>query len=182
MSSPERTPGTAPVSPEAAVSGEALRAAMRHVPAAVTVVTVGGEEPRGITIASFSSVSLDPPLISFNVQRAARMYPLLERADRYAVHVLRADQVALSDRFAHPGLAGAEQFDGVPHLVGPGGLPLLQDVLAVFECRPWAIYDAGDHALFVGEVTAVAAADGGDPVLYFQRSYRTVGDLIAGRS
>jgi flavin reductase (DIM6/NTAB) family NADH-FMN oxidoreductase RutF len=163
------------------VSGDELRAAMRHVPAAVTVVTVGGEEPRGVTIASFSSVSLDPPLVSFNVQRGARVFPLLERAERYAVHVLGADQVGLSDHFADPDLSVEEQLGPVAHVVGENGLPLLEGMLAVLECEPYAIYDAGDHALFVGRVVRIRAEEDGDPVLYYLRSYRGVGGIIAHR-
>ncbi len=154
---------------------------MRHVPAAVTVVTVGGDEPRGVTIASFSSVSLDPPLVAFNVQKGARMFPLVERAERYAVHVLPAGRVDLSDHFADPELSGREQFEKVPHEVGRNGLPLLEGMLAVLECEPWAVYDAGDHALFVGRVVRISTGADGEPVLYYQRSYRQVGDVIADR-
>lgn len=164
------------------VDGEQLRAAMRHVPATVTIVTVGAPEPRGVTIASFSSVSLDPPLVSFNVQKGARVHPLIEAADRYAVHVLRSDQVALSDHFADPTLDGPRQFEGLNVVEGPDGLPILPDALAVFECEPWAVYDAGDHSLIVGRVIRVEALDEGEPVLYYQRSYRRVGEAIASRS
>lgn len=164
------------------VGGDDLRTAMRHVPAAVTVVTVGGDDPRGVTIASFSSVSLDPPLVTFNVQKEARMFPLLERAARYAVHVLPADHADLSDHFANPELSSSEQFGPVPHSRGRDGLPLIDHMLAVLECEPWAIYDAGDHALFVGRVVHITTAENGDPVLYYQRTYRSVGDVIAPRS
>ncbi len=164
------------------VDGDGLRTAMRFVPATVTVVTVGGREPRGVTIASFTSVSLDPPLVSFNVQRSARFHGLLSGARRFAVHVLASDQAGLSDRFADPGLDRDAQFAGVPHRVEPDGLPLLDGVLATFVCEPWAEYDAGDHSLFVGRVVEVSAVDAGEPVLYFLRSYRTVGGELARRA
>ena len=163
------------------VDGDLLRTAMRFVPATVTVVTVGGEEPRGVTIASFTSVSLDPPLVSFNVQRSARFYGLIRAAGRFAVHVLSAEQAHLSDRFANPVLDRAQQFDGVPFAEQPDGLPLLEGALATFVCEPWAEYDAGDHSLFVGRVVAIGALDQGEPVLYYQRSYRVVGAEVAPR-
>jgi len=163
------------------ITGDDLRNAMRHVPSAVTIVTVGGREPRGVTIASFSSVSLDPPLVSFNVQKEARVFPLLEHASRYAVHVLPADLVELSDHFADPDLSAAEQFGSVDHSTGEDGLPILGGMLAVLECEHWAVYDAGDHALFVGRVLRIHDGSGEDPVLYFRRSYRSVGAIIAER-
>jgi 3-hydroxy-9,10-secoandrosta-1,3,5(10)-triene-9,17-dione monooxygenase reductase component len=173
---------TTPNHPRDGITGDDLRVAMRHVPSAVTIITVGGREPRGVTIASFSSVSLEPPLISFNVQKDARVFPLLERASRYAVHVLPADRVGLSDHFADPNLSAEEQFGSVDHSTGEDGLPILAGMLAVLECEHWAIYDAGDHALFVGRVLRIEDGSGEDPVLYFRRSYRTVGGVIAERS
>lgn len=155
---------------------------MRHVPATVTVVTVGGEEPRGITIASFTSVSLDPPLVSFNVQKQARFHPLLEGVKLYAVHVLAAEQAHLSDRFADPNLEFEDQFRGLAHRTLESGLPVFDGALALFICEPYAVYDAGDHSLFVGRVVAVETVDEGSPVLYYRRSYRGVGGEIATRS
>lgn len=161
---------------EEKVDGEVLRAAMRRVPSPVTVVTAcGTDEMRGITIGSFTSASLDPPLISFNVEKGAQMHGVLVDCSHYAVHVLGDDQADLSERFARPDTAGSVQFDGIPFYLDERGLPVLEDVLVVFICRPYAVYDAGDHSIFLGEVVEVRSRHEGDPVLYFNRSYRLVG-------
>ena len=161
------------------IDGDVLRSIMRKVPSPVAVVTaVKNGEARGITISSFASASLDPPLISFNVGTDAQMHPLIHDAERYAVHVLTDRQVTLSNRFAIPDAHGADQFRGVPHSVEEDGLPVLDGVLAVFFCRPFAVYPAGDHSIIVGEVTAVQDGEPGRPVLYYNRSYREVGDEV----
>lgn len=159
------------------VNGEMLRAAMRRVPSPVTIVTAtDGREMRGITIGSFTSVSLTPPLISFNVAHASRMHALITaRTERFAVHILAEDQAHLSDHFAVPGRTGAEQFAGLAYRRDAGGTPLLDDVLAIFHCARYAVYPAGDHSLLIGEVLKVERRGEGTPLLYFDRSYRNVG-------
>lgn len=161
------------------VDGEQLRAVMRRVPSPVTVVTARGEEEmRGITIGSFTSTSLNPPLISFNVEREAQMHDVLAGAERYAVHVLRVDQAYLSNHFAVPDRTGAEQFEKVSYHTDDDGTPVLDGVLAVLHCRRYAAYEAGDHSIFVGEVEAIEAAEEAAPLLYFNRSYRSVGEEV----
>ncbi len=160
--------------------GEAFRQVMRRVPSPVTVVTAAtAEEMRGITIGSFTSVSLNPPLISFNVSHRARMHAVLLKAERFAVHLLRAEQVYLSQRFAEPGLSGAEQFAGLAYRVEGHGMPILEGVLAVLYCRPYSRLEAGDHTIFVGEVYDLEAHEDGLPVLYYNRAYRVVGETLA---
>ncbi|QXD15227.1 flavin reductase family protein [Rhodocaloribacter litoris] len=161
------------------LDGEALRDVMRLVPSPVTVVTArSGEEVRGITIGSFTSVSLDPPLVSFNVGRDARMHDLITRADRFAIHVLQEDQAHLSEHFALPDRAAGDQFDAVPHRLDPHGLPLLEDVLAVLVCRPYAVHEAGDHVIVVGEVMEARVGASGRPVLYCRRGYYGLGEPL----
>ena len=160
--------------------GEALRQVMRRVPSPVTVVTAAVDgEMRGITIGSFTSVSLDPPLISFNVSRRSRMHPLLLAARHFAVHILGAEQVALSRRFAEPGLSGAAQFEGLSYRVHTEGTPVLEGVLAVLHCRPYRTVEAGDHTIFVGEVMQIETFADGPPLLYYNRAYRAVGETLA---
>ena len=165
---------------ETKIDGDRLRAVMRRVPSPVTVVTAAGpEEVRGITIGSFTSVSLDPPLISFNVSRAARMHGLITSAERFAVHVLSDHQAHLSDHFALPDRTGAEQFADVEHEVNLHGTPVLEDALAVFHCRPYAVFEAGDHSLVIGEVLDVETSSEGGPILYYNRSYCGIGEEVA---
>ncbi|WP_456429457.1 flavin reductase family protein [Rhodocaloribacter sp.] len=162
------------------VDGEVLRNVMRRVPTPVTVVTAqSGGEARGITIGSFVSVSLDPPLITFNVHRKARMHAIITEADRYVVHILREEQAYLSERFARADLSGKEQFASVAFTPATeDGLPILNNVLAVLFCRPYAVYEAGDHSILVGKVEAVDLGVPGRPVLYYNRAYYAVGKAV----
>ena len=155
--------------------GEDLRAVMRHVPSPVTIVTFAGPDgARGITIGSFTSVSLVPPLISFNVMRGSSMHNVLLNAKSYAIQILRADQVALSERFAVPEISSEQQFEGVLHRVGIDAVPVIEDVLATILCSSHKVVPAGDHSLFIGEVLEVETVASGKPLIYYQQSYRTI--------
>lgn len=161
------------------IDGEVLRHVMRQVPSPVTVVTVqGAGEFRGITIGSFTSTSLRPPLISFNLSRDAQTYEALVTAERFAVHLLSDAQAHLADHFATPDLTGEEQFEAVPYQVDALGTPILIDALAVIHCTRHAIYDAGDHSIVVGRVVRIEHASQGAPLLYFDRTYRRVGEEV----
>ena len=153
---------------------------MRRVPAPVVVITARGEtEARGITIGSFTSVALDPPLVSFNVGRESRMYDVMEACSRYVVHVLSEEQVHLAKRFAVPGLTGEEQFQAVSSFTQAGeGPPLLADVSARLHCVPQDAIEAGDHTLYVGQVVEIDRPPDAGAVLYYQSSYRGVGSEL----
>lgn len=159
------------------VDGAALRAVMRHVPSPVTVVTLAGADgPRGVTIGSFVSVSLDPPLVSFNVRIDGTIHPHLLEAERFNIHILHAGQAALSNRFARPDATSEEQFEGLDYRQEPGMPPVLTDALAVFHCRPFALHPAGDHTLVLAEVEAIDAREEEMvPLLYYRQSYRVPG-------
>jgi 3-hydroxy-9,10-secoandrosta-1,3,5(10)-triene-9,17-dione monooxygenase reductase component len=156
--------------------GESLRHFMRRVPCPVTVVTAANaDEMRGITIGSFTSVSLDPPLICFNVARDAQMHDLIVSAPRFAVHLLGSDQAVIANHFAIPDLPAGAQFESVSFATNEFGLPILDEVLAVVYCNRYAVYDAGDHSLILGEVTDIQRFREGTPLLYFDRTYREIG-------
>ena len=158
---------------------------MRHVPSPVTVVTAAPsaahpDEARGITIGSFASVSLEPPLISFNVDRAAQMYDVLRPGVRFAVHVLAREQTHLAAHFAVPDRTGSEQFDAVPHRTTAHGTPVLDGVLAVLFCTVREVFDAGDHVLILGAVQEIdKQRESGESVVYYRSSYRGVGGEVA---
>ncbi len=160
-----------------------LRVAMPRVPSAVTVVTAAGaEEMGGLTIASFTSVSIDPLLISLNVARQAPMHDLIVGAEHFAVHLLSDEQVSLSDHFAVPGLTGMEQFSTIPYRFNAYGTPILEGVLVVFHCARYAVYEAGDHSICVGEVLHIEQEAEGRPLVYFNRSYRSVVDEFEAKT
>lgn len=162
--------------PAMRVDGEGLRSVMRRVASPVTVITVAEANGyRGITIGSFTSVSLEPPLISFNVQRDAALHAyFLREGNRFAVNILGDAQGILSDRFAIPDRSGLLQFEGVGHHLDDTGLPLLDGSVATLVCSVYACYPAGDHSLVLGEVETVHQGSATQPLLYYDRSYRTV--------
>jgi 3-hydroxy-9,10-secoandrosta-1,3,5(10)-triene-9,17-dione monooxygenase reductase component len=162
------------------VEGSVFRTAMRRVPSPIVVVTAEGTragrtETRGITIGSFTSVALEPPLVSFNVGRESRMYPLMETCTRFVVHVLGEGQSHLAKRFAVPGLSADEQFESVPYTRDAHGTPLLDGVSARLHCIPHDFIEAGDKKLYVGLVVEVDEQPDAGAVLYYKSDYRGVG-------
>lgn len=158
------------------VTGDAIRAAMRRVPSVVTVVTVGAPEPRGITIGSFVTVSLEPPLVSFNVQRKARMHDQMTVGRRFAIHVLSADQAEFSNLFADPDLTGAEQLRRSGASTDAAGIPALPGALIRFECKVKDLLPAGDHSIVLGTVKEISRRNEGHALLYFDRDYRSLSE------
>lgn len=153
------------------VSERAFREALSNFATGVTVVTsppLPGRPPVGVTISSFTSVSLEPPLILWCLDRSADTFPAFREAQAFGVSVLRAEQETLSIRFS---ASGDHAFDGIAHETGKTGAPLLQGVLARLECRKAAEYDGGDHVIFLGEVLE-AQTWPGDPLLHFRSAYR----------
>ena len=149
--------------------GAVLRSVMRRVPSPVTVVTAAGEEEaRGVTIGSFTSVSLEPPLISFNVERRARMHEVLLGACHFAVHILGDKHAPLCNHFAKPDCSGMEQLEVVPHRLDAYGSPVLESALVVLSCRSYATFVAGDHSIFIGEVIEVEEREAGAVFLYLR--------------
>ncbi len=141
----------------------------------ITVVTAVSRESGmiGITANSFNSVSLDPPLVLFSLDRRAYSLPIFHEAGQFAVNVLRADQRQLSAIFAAPLV---DKWDGVDYELWDTGCPILRDALASFECKTQHIYDGGDHLIFVGRVQKLRWSAAGDPLLYFRGGYHALRD------
>ncbi len=146
------------------LDGPTLRRAFGRFATGVTIVTARGADgvAVGVTANSFTSVSLAPPLVLWSLAKSALSRDAFEAAAAFAVHVLASDQEDLARRFAR---SGTDKFAGVGVVAGLSGAPLLADAAAVFECRRWAVYEAGDHLIMVGEV--VAFADHQRPPLVF---------------
>src|SRR5579862_6263939 len=123
----------------------------------------------GLTVNSFTSVSLDPLLVLFCCEIDCEFHAPLLAAGRWGVSVLSAEQSEEASWFAVRGAPGVDQFDGRPGVrSGPAlGVPLLAGALATFECRTWATYDGGDHTVVVGEVIDAVTHGNPDPLLYF---------------
>jgi len=120
----------------------------------VTIVTTIDQKtgPAGLAANSFTSVSLDPPLVLISVDRGANSLRALESSGRYAVHILGAHQEDLCRRFAKSDLSGTEKLEGVSWTPGMGGVPLLDDYLVRFECRVVNAVPGGDHVIYLAEV------------------------------
>ncbi len=150
-----------------AESGRKLRDALSRFATGITVVTAHGEEgPLGITANSFSSVSLDPPLVLWSPARTSARFPAFTRASHFAIHILGDDQRAVSDNFARQS-TGFEQFDWTE---GPGAVPLLEGCLARFVCVQHDLHDGGDHAIIVGRVLS-AGFRKGEPLIFSSGKY-----------
>ena len=150
-----------------------FRDALGLFPTGVAIVTaVSGDGARlGLTVSSFNSVSLSPPLVLFSVARTALSYAAWREAKHYAINVLSEEQSALSSRFAR---ALGDKWEGVSPRVGETGAPLLPNALAWFECEAYAHYDGGDHVIFVGQVVTfrTSGAKNPRPLVFFRGRYR----------
>ena len=142
-------------SPTAGFDGNAYRRALGQFATGVTIVTCLGPDGAryGMTANSFASVSLDPPLVLWSLDRRARNFPVFAQARSYAFSVLGVDQIDLSNRFAGRGLApGEDKFADVAWSAGLDGVPLMPEPAASFECRLHLAIDGGDHLIIVGRV------------------------------
>lgn len=128
-----------------------LRQALGQYMTGVTIVTTAGnnDEPIGVTANSFSSVSLDPPMILWSLSDGANSRPAFQESEYFCIHVLTASQQDLAERFAR---AGADKFAGLDCLRGLGSAPLLPEYVAQFQCRTVDQHVVGDHIVFFGEV------------------------------
>ena len=134
-----------------------LRDAMGSFATGVTIVTTMTDRgPLGMTVNSFASVSLDPPLVLWSPARKSARFPAFEAASHFAVHILSQDQQELADRFSKSGI---EAFDDLEYTLGIGDVPLLNGCTARFECSHAAGHDGGDHLIVVGEVLRISACD-----------------------
>ncbi|HTK44850.1 MAG TPA: flavin reductase family protein [Patescibacteria group bacterium] len=154
-----------------------FRTVMGHFATGISVVTtLDGDQPAGITVNAFSSVSLEPALVMVALDRRRFITPMVRRFGRYAVNVLGSDQQLLSDCFAHaPVSPGREEFCGAAWHRGPTGLPLIDGSIATLECTTVETFSAGDHDLFIGRVDSLQQLrEGVAPLLYFRRRYLRV--------
>jgi flavin reductase (DIM6/NTAB) family NADH-FMN oxidoreductase RutF len=142
----------------------------------ITVMTTCGPDGRfvGITVNSFASVSLDPPLVSFCLDRNALSLASFLEAPHFGVNVLSEDQEALSAAFARS--SAGDKFVGLPYEVGETGCPLLPDCLSHLECEREAAHLAGDHLIVIGRVVRLAQRSEGKPLLYFRGRYAKLGE------
>lgn len=164
--------GALPIPPTAVAatfSAQDFRAALGLFATGITIITTRTPEgvPVGLTINSFNSVSLDPPLVLWSLGLKAGSLPVFSTVSHYAIHVLHAGQRDLSERFASKG----DRFAGLVLHDGLGGVPLLEGCAAVFECRQRSRYVEGDHVILVGEVERCSSSAGAQPLIFHGGRY-----------
>jgi flavin reductase (DIM6/NTAB) family NADH-FMN oxidoreductase RutF len=149
----------------------AFREALGWFPTGIAVMTASSPEAShiGITVNSFTSVSLDPPLVLWCIDRRSRRYPAFAGAPGFTVSILASGQKAVSARLAG---AGEHRLDGIALIETELGPPALAEALAVFECALESVQDAGDHAILIGRVLRFARHEkAGAPLVYFRGNY-----------
>jgi flavin reductase (DIM6/NTAB) family NADH-FMN oxidoreductase RutF len=150
-----------------------LKQAMRAYPQGVTVVaTVTEEGPVGLTVSSFTSVSLEPPLVLISIAKSSGLYSVFKGARAYAVNFLADDQKSVSDRFAGR-TRERHRFDGIRFSKGSTGSPIIAGSRAVLECRAWQAYEGGDHSILIGEGVSAKTLNSKKPLVYFSQQYTT---------
>jgi len=158
---------------------DALRDALRFWTTGVTMVAASHNGvAHGMTVNSFTSLSLDPPLVSVSLEKVTRTHGLVNDANAFTVTILSQDQQALSDRFAGRDSEQSDRFAGLETFAVETGNPILTQGMAFFDCKVSASHDAGTHTVFIGEVVACGklTKNGEPPLVYFNRGYRKISD------
>ncbi|MCR8924277.1 flavin reductase family protein [Dasania sp. GY-MA-18] len=150
-----------------------FRKALGKFPTGVCVVAAEpeGEAPFGMTINSFSSVSLDPPLVLWSIQNNSECFPLFEKAATFSINILADDQQDISNTYAKKGSheLAAEHFH-----MGAANMPVINGAIASFECKVWARYPGGDHVILVGEVVEMEEGELKKPILFHDGAYGNI--------
>jgi len=148
---------------------------MRKWATGVTVVSAAAQGRRhGMTVSSFTSLSLEPPLLLVVLYQKSRTHALVQAAGSFGVTILASSQREISDRFAGRTPDETDRFAGLETETLQTGAPLLTGGLAWFDCRVEQALPVGTHTLFVGRVVAARAFGEGEPLLYYDRAYRTL--------
>jgi len=152
----------------------ALRKTLGQFATGVVVVTSRCPDglPVGLTINSFSSVSLDPPLVLFSLAKSSLNHDNFLKASSYAINILTQDQRDISNRFAR---ARTDKWEGVPVQAGLYSAPLIQDALVHMQCTPYTQCDGGDHTVFLAKIEALdVREDEAQPLLFFRGRYHSL--------
>ncbi len=156
------------------ITPEAFKAALAQFAAGVTVVTTINEdgEPLGMTASSFTSVSLDPPLVAVNVAKKAGIHDVLLGAGKFGVSIIGVDQAYIGEVFAGFHKDVEDRFSVCETITAETGCQLIPSALAYLDCTTWKAVDAGDHTIFIGAVVASGANERRDPVLWYDRGWK----------
>jgi flavin reductase (DIM6/NTAB) family NADH-FMN oxidoreductase RutF len=163
---------------EEAIDPKLFRQLLGSYPTGVAVITTRAADgrPVGLTCNSFSSVSLEPPLVLFSLRKASSLLATFVEADSFAINVLSQSQDALSARFASSKIE--DKFEGVDWHPGPLGTPLLNDCLASFECSVHARHEAGDHDIFIGQVRHMSTDSTEHALVFYKGAYMMLAESL----
>ncbi len=146
-----------------------FRTVLGHFPTGVTVIAgMDGDEPVGLAVGSFFSLSLDPPLVGFCVDRSSSSWSRMQASGRFCVNVLGADQEDVCRAFA---MSGEDKFAGIGWRAAESGSPLIDGVLAWIDCEVDEVHEGGDHQIVVGRVLGLDVGNEGDPLIFFRGGY-----------
>ena len=161
----------------AAPALDMVRKAFGHFASGVTIVTGVASDGRnvGMTVSSFNSVSLDPPMVLWSAGTQASEYDSFAVCSKFAVHVLSESQADLSNRFATPGI---DKFSGLEWQMSEHGLPVIGSCPMCLQCETVTCHDAGDHKILIGRVVAANINSDESPLLYYGSAYHHLGDKI----
>ncbi|MBL4801939.1 MAG: flavin reductase family protein [Emcibacter sp.] len=153
-----------------------FRKVLGNYPTGVCVVTSTEEDgkPVGMSVGTFTSVSLDPPLVAFLPDRRSSTWQKIHQTGRFCVNVLGDHQEAISRQFATPAV---DKFIGIPHRLSDMGSPIFDGVVAWIDCEVEAVHEAGDHYIAIGKVVALGAEDPAQPLLYHKGIYSQVSPI-----
>ena len=159
------------------INPEELRRAMRHWPTGVAVASsLDGETRHGMTVNSFASVSLDPPLISVAMAKITQTFQMTRRSGVFGITILNQDQKEISDRFAGRDSEHQDRFAGLETFTLATGVSFLVGGLAFLDCQVAEMVDVGVNTVVIGRVVASSNQEHpGEPLLYFNRSYHQMG-------
>jgi 3-hydroxy-9,10-secoandrosta-1,3,5(10)-triene-9,17-dione monooxygenase reductase component len=151
------------------VAAARFRRVLGHVPTGVTLITASTPAgPAGMAVNSFTSVSLDPPLISFCAARTSATWPLIRAAGAFGVNVLSEQHAEVSRRFAQKGV---DRFAGTSYRLGVTGAPVLSGLVASLDCELFGEHDAGDHVIVVGRVVHLEVDEAVRPLVFHAGRY-----------
>ena len=161
-----------------AIEAKLFRQLLGCFPTGVAVITTRAADgrPAGLTCNSFSSVSLEPPLVLFSLRKASSLLGTFAEADAFAINILSERQDALSGRFASSKIA--DKFEGVAWRPGPLGMPIIEDCLASFECSVHARHEAGDHDVFIGEVKHMSSGPADQALVFYKGAYMMLAESL----
>lgn len=131
-------------------------------------------QPHGLTVNSFNSVSLDPPLVLWSLNKQSHQLDVFAQSGFYGISILAEDQMEISNRFA---AMIEDRFDGINWQAGGTGAPLLDGALATFDCKVEQIVEGGDHIILIGRVLSVTKRDAA-PLLYHEGAYKSLGSAL----